>query len=243
MAFNMGRYAESKEFATEALALAREIGDLAEIAKTLQNLTLERNPADDPQVALARYEEIRGIAATLGDIQLLAGNLNNMGEWHRDAGRGAEAAACSEESLALSRRSGNPRAIPIVLCNYAQLLLGEGDVVRGRTLLNEAFTMTMEHGLRSMERHVLAVGAALAAMRADPQCAARMNGASLALMREGSTRRESIDEAFLAPRLAAAREALGSTTFEAAERAGAALQRETALDELGVWLAGLPDAP
>ena len=216
---------------------------MAEIAKTLQNLTLERNLADDPQVALARYEEIRSIAATLGDIQLLAGNLNNMGEWHREAGRGAEAAACYEESLALGRRSGNPRLIPVVLCNYAQLLLGQGDVVRGHTLLNEAFTVTMEHGLRSMERHVLAVGAALAAMRADPQRAARLHGASLALMREGGTKMEGVDEAFLAPRLAAAREALGATAFEAAERAGAALSRETALDELGVWLAGLPDAP
>jgi len=239
MASNMGRYAESKEFATEALALARESGDLAEIAKTLQNLTT--NLTEDPQVALARHEEIRSIAATLGDFHLMAGNLNNLGEWHRHGGRDTEAAACYEESLALNLKSGNPRGMAIVLCNYAQLQLSQGDVARGRTLLNEAFATATAHGLRNMDRHVLAVGAALAAKRADPEWAARMNGASLALMREGGTKRESVDEAFLAPLLAAARESLGPTAFEAAERAGASLPRETALDELGAWLARLPD--
>ena len=91
-----------------------------------------------------------------------------------------------------------------------------------------------------MEKHVLAVGAALAAMRADPKCAARLNGASLALLRDAGTKRDRVDEAFLAPRLADAREAMGATAFEAAERAGAALPREAALDELGLWLASLP---
>jgi ATP/maltotriose-dependent transcriptional regulator MalT len=129
----------------------------------------------------------------------------------------------------------------VVLCNYAQLQLSQGDVARGRALLNEAFAHATAHGLRNMDRHVLAVGAALAAMRGDPEWAARMNGASLALMRDGGTKRESVDEAFLVPRLATAREALGATAFEAAERAGAALPREVALGELGVWLAALAD--
>jgi hypothetical protein len=130
--------------------------------------------------------------------------------------------------------------ITVVLCNYARLLLGQGDMARGRRLLGEAFALTTTHDLRSMEKHVFEVGAALAALRADPGRAAGLHGASLARMRDGGAKRESIDEAFLAPLLAGARAALGGAAFDAAEHAGAALKREASLDELGIWLADLP---
>ena len=121
------------------------------------------------------------------------------------------------------------------------MLLGQRDTARGRRLLDEAFALTTRHGLRGMDKHVIEVGAALAALRAEPERAARLHGASLARMRDGGAKRDSLDEAFIAPLLAGARTALGPAAFEAAERAGATLQPDAALDELGAWLAGLPD--
>jgi plasmid stabilization system protein ParE len=233
----MGRYDESKALAGQALALARRIGDLTQIASALVILTFEKRPGEDPRQVLARYEEIRSIAETLGDVPLMGRNCNNLAEWHRSCGRDVEAAACYEESLVLTRSAGNPGMIAVVLCNYARLLLGQGDAARGRGVVEEVFAITAAHGLRGLERHVLEVGSALAALEGDPARAARLHGAALARMRDGGTQRESADEAFIAPVLAATRDALGATVFAAAERAGAALKRDEAMTELGEWLA------
>jgi predicted ATPase/DNA-binding winged helix-turn-helix (wHTH) protein len=243
LAYYMGRYDESRELAEEGLALARRIGDLRQIAGALVLLTFYKTTGEDPPSMMARYGEIRRIAVTLGDGRLLARNLNNLAEWHRLRGMSADAAACYEESLALHRDRSheNPGMITVVLCNYARLLLGQGETARARTLLNEAYAITTTHGLRGMDRHVLEVGAALAALRAEPERTARLHGAALARIRDSGAKRESVDEAFLAPLLAGACAALGRAAFAAAERAGAALTREASLDDLGAWLADCRD--
>jgi predicted ATPase/DNA-binding winged helix-turn-helix (wHTH) protein len=241
LAYYAGRYEESKTLAGQALALGREIGDLPQIAAASVLLTFNPKPDEDPRLIMARYAEIRSIALTLGDGLLLARNLNNLAEWHRNKGHVAEAAAGYEESLAIHRGLKNPGMITVVLCNYARLLLGQGDTVRGRAHLGEAFAVATANGLRGMDEHLLEIGAALAVLRSEPERAARLHGASLTRMRDGGAKRESVDEAFLEPLLAGARATLGAAAFDVAERAGAALKREAALDELSGWLANLPD--
>jgi tetratricopeptide (TPR) repeat protein len=243
LVYYMGRHDESKALAAEALAVARRIGDLTQIASALVLLTYGKKADADPEPILASYEEIRGIAAGLGDKGLMARNLNNLAEWHRLRGMSADAAACYEEALALHREAETPGMITVVLCNYARLRLGQGDAAQGGNLLGEAFTLTRAHGLSALDTHVLEVGAALAALRAEPEQAARLHGASLARLHDGGAKRDSLDEAFLTPLLARARAALGAAAYDAAERAGAALARETALDDLGVWLASPRDDP
>jgi hypothetical protein len=238
---NMCRDDESKALAEQGLAIAREIGDLPQIAAASVLLAYYPEPDEDPRRIMARYDEIRSIALALGDSFLLGRNLNNLAEWHRNQGHGAEAAASYEESLAILRKLKHPGMITAVLCNHARLLLGLGEEARARANLDEAFAVVSAHGLPGMHEHLLEVGAALAARRADPERAARLHGASLARLREGGAERESLDEAFLAPLMASARAALGAAAFDAAEHAGAALKREAALDELGAWLAGPRD--
>ena len=237
IAYYIGRYDEAKTLAGQALALARRIDDATQIANALVTLTFEKTPGEDPAAILARYDEIGRIAATLGDGPLTGRNFNNLAEWHRQCGRIAEAQACYEESLRFVRSAGNPGMITVVLCNFARLLLSQGDAPRGRDAVKEAVAITATHGPRSMERHAIEVGAALAALEGDPGRAARLHGASLARMRDGGTQREPADEASIAPLLAAARADLGAAAFDAAERAGAALKREDAMAELGAWLA------
>jgi predicted ATPase/DNA-binding winged helix-turn-helix (wHTH) protein len=235
----MGRYAESRALAEQALAVARRIGDLREIANASVLLTFGRSAQDDPAPLRGRFEEIRTIAATLGDRTLMARNLNNLAEWHRLRGASADAAACYEEALAVQRELGNPGNLAVVVCNYARLRLGEGDAARGHSLLAEAYALAAAHGVRGMDKHVLEIGAALAAMRGEPERAARLEGAALRRMQDGGARRELVDEAFLAPLLAGARAALGAAAYEAAQRAGAALAHEASFAELGAWLAEL----
>jgi predicted ATPase/DNA-binding winged helix-turn-helix (wHTH) protein len=239
--YYMGRYDESKALAGQGLVIAREIGDLPQIAAASVLLTFNPNPDEDPRLIMARYDEIRSIALALGDGLLMARNLNNLAEWHRNKGHLTDAAACYEESLATHRELKNPGMITVVLCNYARLLLSQGELARADANLREAFAIAPAHGLRGMDEHLLEVGAALAALRGESERAARLHGASLARIRDGGAKRESVDEAFLAPLLAGARSALGPAAFDAAERAGAALKREASLDELGAWLADRGD--
>ena len=154
LAYYAGRYDESKTLAGQALVLGREIGDLPQIAAASVLLTFNPKPDEDPRLIMARYDEIRSIALALGDGLLLARNLNNLAEWHRNKGHVAEAAARYEESLAIHRELKNPGMITVVLCNYARLLLGQGDTVRGRGHLGEAFAVATANGLRGMDEHL-----------------------------------------------------------------------------------------
>jgi predicted ATPase/DNA-binding winged helix-turn-helix (wHTH) protein len=240
LAHYMGRYEESKSLAEQALATARRIGDLREIANALVLLTFVSKASDDPAPLMARYDEIRAIAAALGDRTLLARNLNNLAEWHRLQGASAEAAACYEEAIAVQRELGNPGNLAVVVCNHARLLLGQGDQARGAALLCEAYELAAGHGLRGMDKHLLEIGAGLAAMRGEPERSARLHGAALRRMRDGGARREATDEAFLAPLLAKARSAIGAGAFDAAEQAAGAAAPDASFAELGAWLAELP---
>ena len=126
LVYHMGRYDESKALAAEALAVARRIGDMTQIASALVLLTYGKKADEDPEPILASYEEIRSIAAGLGDKGLMARNLNNLAEWHRLRGMSADAAACYEEALALHREEETPGMITVVLCNYAPAAAGPG---------------------------------------------------------------------------------------------------------------------
>jgi predicted ATPase/DNA-binding winged helix-turn-helix (wHTH) protein len=240
--YYMGRYDESRALAEQALAIGRELGNLPEIAFASVLVSFHHKPDEAPPLIAARYEERRNIATKLGDRLLMARNLNNLAEWQRSQGHNAAAEAGYEESLAITRGEPKRPGLSItILSNYACLLLSQGKVARGAAHLREMFAIAAAHALRESDEHLLAVGAALAAMRDEPERAARLHGASLAKMREAGAKREKLDEAFLAPLLARARSALGPAAFDAAERAGAALRREATLDELRDWLARLPD--
>jgi predicted ATPase/DNA-binding winged helix-turn-helix (wHTH) protein len=237
LAYYMGRYEESMALAEQGLALGRQVGDLTQIASALVLVTFGAKPDDDPAFIMARYDEISAIADALGDRLLMARNLNNLGEWHRNNGRSADAEARYEESLAVHRALNNPGMIAVVLCNYARLLIAEGQTQRPRAHLDEAFAVAEANGLRGMDEHLLEVAAGLAAVRGDAASAARLHGASLARMREAGAKRESTDEAFIAPLLARAREALGPAAFDTAECGGNGLKREDSMAELAAWLA------
>jgi hypothetical protein len=65
--------------------------------------------------------------------------------------------------------------------------------------------------------------------------AARYYGAAEAQAAATGFRRDAADEAFLAPHIAAAREALGTEAFAAAEAAGRALPYADALADARAW--------
>ncbi len=238
----MGRYDESKALAAEALALAREIGDLTQIASALVLLTFGMKPDEDARAIEASYEEINSIATTLGDDGLMARNLNNLAEWHRLCGSSADAAACYERSLALDSPPGEP-----------------GDYHRRPLQLRPLAAGPGRHGTRaqrfsakrsrSRRRTTCAAWKSMCSRSAppSPRCAPspgarpgctarRWRGCATAARSATASTRHSSRRCWPARALPSA-----AAAFDAAEHAGAALKREAALDELGAWLADFPD--
>ena len=85
---------------------------------------------------------------------------------------------------------------------------------------------------------MLDVSAGLAATRGENSQAALLFGAAEAQMEETGLHRDATDEAFQAPLVAQARDALGKSAFESAEATGRALSYKDALASARAWLQG-----
>jgi hypothetical protein len=82
----------------------------------------------------------------------------------------------------------------------------------------------------------LDIAAALAAVLGEHALAARFHGAMKRMMHDTHTRHDPLDDAFLAPRIAMARGALGDEAFEAAMAEGWTRNYDAALAEMEAWI-------
>ena len=89
---------------------------------------------------------------------------------------------------------------------------------------------------------MLPISAGLAAFLEEWRRAAQLYGAAIAQCEQIGLHIDPLDEAFLSPLMARAREVLGPAAFAAAEAAGRALSYDTALAEAHAWLENHPDS-
>ena len=174
---------------------------------------------------------------TLGDRLLMVRNLDNFAEAHRAAGDARAAAQCYGEAIDICRELDSPGMLAIVACNFARLLITQGQSESARAHLQESLVVARAHANFGMNHHLLEVSAGLAAVRDVPLRAARLNGAAASRLHETGARREPVDAAFIDPLIAWSRAAAGEPGFDDAEQAGRALRRDAAMTELESWLA------
>ncbi len=105
-----------------------------------------------------------------------------------------------------------------------------GSEEAARTMLLDAIAITEAIGSRRLGQSVFEVVAGLAVLRKDWARAARFYGIAEAEAAQTGLRRDPADEAFLSPRIAKARKAMGAA-FAAAESRGRALSYAEALAE------------
>ncbi len=103
-------------------------------------------------------------------------------------------------------------------------------------MLLDVLAIVEKIGSKPAGQSVLEVSAGLASMQGDWSRAARYYGAAEAQAMQTGLRRDPADEAFLAPMIARAREALETTPFAAAESSGHELPYEAALADARAWL-------
>jgi tetratricopeptide (TPR) repeat protein len=232
----MGRYAEAQGYLEESLGIAREIGDKQMIARALQPLGLASLGQGDLTTARGHFEEALALARELGDKRELAAALNALAQLHRAAGELDSAEPLYKNVLALARELGDRESIAIALLNLAMASIARGFADRVGGMLLEVSAIVNEIGSKPLGQSVLEVCAGLGALRGEWNRAARFYGATEAQTERTGLRRDPADEAFLAPLIAKARDALGSTVFAAVEANGRSLNYEEAVLEARTWL-------
>ena len=236
IAFRMGRYAESLAHAERSLALAVAIAD-AELIAICQSLRAKGlHSTGRLEEASWHYQQACETARKLASPFWLGAALNNLAELHRSMGQIEAAEACYEEAISITRKLQSPEGIFVPLCNLARVAVVAGKLERARCLLLESLQLATDAELRGMGEDVLEVAAGLASVRLEPTTAARFYGAAMARMSDSGSQREPVDEAFVAPLMAAAEADVGNAEFALARAQGWALGRQAAIIEVKRWL-------
>jgi tetratricopeptide (TPR) repeat protein len=232
----MGRYREAFAHLDECLSIARELGNKVMVAAALQPLGLVSLGLGDAVSARGHFEEAYALAQDLGDKRQVAAALNALAQLDRLQGKLDTAKPLYEKVLELAREVGDRESIAVALLNLAMVSIGRGSVNSARKMLLEVLAIADESGFKPAGQSVLEVCAGLGAVTGEWELAARFFGAAEAQISETGLRRDPADEAFLAPLVVKARDALGPEPFSRAEVAGRSLSYEAALLGAHEWL-------
>jgi hypothetical protein len=140
------------------------------------------------------------------------------------------------EVVELARELGDRESIAVGLLNLAMVSIRRGQLEAARTLLLEVLTIAEAIASQPAAQSAVEVSAGLAAESEAWQDAARFFGAAEAQAERTGLQRDPADEAFLAPLIAGAKQALGDQAFHAAQAAGRALTSADALAQVRAWL-------
>ena len=232
----MGRYAEAQTYLEESLAIARELGNRQMVARVLQPLGLASLGQGNLPAARAYSEEALALARELGNQRELAAALNALAQLHRAEGELDKAEPLYRNVLALARELGDRESIAIALLNLAMVSIARGFGDPIRAMMREVSSIVDEIGSEPLAQSVLEVCAGLAAFGAEWERAALFYGAVEAQSDRTGLHRDPADQAFLAPLIARANQALGPAAFAAAESAGRVLPYQKATLEARAWL-------
>jgi len=178
------------------------------------------------------------LAEALGDKREVAGASNALAQLDRAEGLLETAEPLYEKVLALAHELGDRESIAIALLNLAMVAVGRHSADRARQMLLEVIEIAEETGSKRVGQSVLEVCTGLASSNLECEYAARFYGAAEAQTAQTQLRRDPADEAFLAPLIAKAQQALGTAQFATAKGAGSALSYERAIEEASTWLKG-----
>ncbi len=231
----MGRYGDAQVFLGESLAI-RRAGDLKRVAAVLHPLALASRGQRDFAAARAQLDEALVLARKLGEPRDIAAALTQIAALHRMQGEFDAARSLYEQARTLAVKLGDRESIAIALLNLVMVIVAQGSGDGARPMLLETLDIAEEIGSRVLGQAAADVAAGFAAMRADWERAARFFGVAEAQAALTGLHRDPADEAFLAPLIARAREALGEKQFGTAEAAGRALGYEEAMQEVRGWL-------
>ena len=237
-AFFMGRYGDAQRYLEESLAIGRELGDKTAVARALQPLGMACLGQGHLATARAHLEEALAFARELGDKRELAAALCAIGQLYRTEGALDNAELLYENVLGLARELGDVESRAIGLLNLAMVAICRRSEKQAREMLLEIADIAQAVGSQRVGLSAIEVLAGMSALCEDWERAAQFFGAAEAQTENTGIHRDPADDAFLAPLVEKARNALGADAFAAAENSGRSLSYDTAMQEARAWLAG-----
>jgi len=232
----MGIYAESRRHLEESIAIGREIGEKLVTTSALQPLGMACLGQGDLEAARRHLEEALVRARELEDPRNIAAAINAIAQLHRVDGNLDAAEPLYGHVLDLARELEDRESVTIGLLNLSMTAIERGRWETGRDYLREALSIVEATMSKPAGQSVLEVCAGLAVARRQWPAAARFYGMAEGEAAKTGIRRDPADEAFLSPRMAEARRALGEEAFLAGEQEGRALSFGPALKAARAWL-------
>jgi non-specific serine/threonine protein kinase len=221
-----GDYAQVVAYATERLALEREIGDPLGEASALNSLGLAALNQGDLEGARAHVAEGLAIRRDEGDEHGVCASLNNLGMVATYANDLETAVALLGEAVAMDRRWGYDPDTAIPLLHLGEAVLALGDHRRARACLTESLSIFTQIGNRLRTMSCLEAFAGVASKQSDPERAARLLGAADALHEVMGASQAPMARTRKDNLVAAVRSALGGDAYAECWAAGRAMSLE-----------------
>ena len=238
----MGRNADAMHHLGESLAITQQTGDSHKAAGLLQSMGIAASGLGDMAQARHCFEAAEVAARASNNPRQVAGAVNAVAQIDRLEGQLEQAHARYQDFLRLARQLGDAEYIAVGLLNLAMVAVSRQEAPAAARMLLEVMQIADDNGSRPATLAVLDVCAGLSALAGNWAQVARYYGVAEAQTRQVGLRRDAADEAFLAPTLDAARQALGEVEFANAAQGGASEHFSTIWAGLRGWLAGLAHA-
>lgn len=231
-----GRYDESRELHSRALAMWRDAGELAGVALALGNLGVVARELGQLLEARQFLSESLAAREQAGDLLGVASALGNLGALAAMQGRFDEAAALHERCLSIRRSLNDSWGIAAALNNLGAVARVQGNLALARERHAEAFALVqkLEDQLGLCE--TLEAVSGLLVSKGEAAIAAQMLGAADSLRSTSRARRPPSREGDYRDVTVAVGAALQDQASEMYER-GRAMSRADAMRLLGVELA------
>jgi CHAT domain-containing protein/Tfp pilus assembly protein PilF len=144
IAYSRGDYRSALSHLQESQTLAKEIGDEAREASSVNNTAAVYATAREYEKALEYFELSRDLARRSGAIQAEVNALGNIGTAHREARRFEQALAHYRDAVALARGAGFRNQLSAALANMGGVFQRLGDRDEASSYYNEALTIAEE---------------------------------------------------------------------------------------------------
>jgi len=221
---------DAERLVDEVLIVARRLGELWSEGLMLCSQASAAQRRGDVSTAMARLDEAIRLAQRSGDRWSQAMALSQLGDVHRSNQAYARAGELYTESLSLRREAGagpGGTGEASVWHNLGYVALANGDLAAAHSNVQHALALFVQLGERRGAAESLAGFAAVAAADGRAEVAARLFGASEAVLTSVAGRVSQSNRAEYERWLALARAGLASDAFESAWSAG----RETPLED------------
>lgn len=213
----------------QALALAREAGNVAGEATALNNLGVQAMDLGQFDLARARLEACIVFSREAGCPELVIRGLHNLGEIQRAQGDSSTAMQTLEEVLPLAREQSMSWLVPSILVGLGLTATDLGDFPQAVAVFHETLFLAVANGTRGFVVDAIEGIARVAARVGQDIEAARLLGAADAMREELHFPLSPTESAYIAPTLRVLRDELGVDQFATAWAVGRGLSHDEAV--------------